>query len=127
MNKNPLNITALFNIGYSFYLQGKSTEAIFYLGSYIRRYPFDSSSYYLLGRIYERMEKFDKAITYYNLSLKFEPSNYDSQIHLASIYFLNKQNRLKNKFLVSSVKNLEFDQNKLFGDKLFRMIIFYKG
>ena len=89
----PNNVAFKNKLGAVLFANGKLQEAKLLFEQMIRAYPKDAMSYCNLGYVYFVQNKFDLAMTHFDLALKLDP-NYEKAV-VNKYLLLEKMNQLK--------------------------------
>lgn len=102
LNKQPNNLTILYNTAFCELLVGDAETAILHLKKFIKTNKSDADAYNLMGLAFDKSGKIDSAFSYYNKAIKLEKNFYEAYYNRGRCYLaMQKLDSAKNDFTIA--------------------------
>lgn len=122
---DPGNIYADFEMAYSLFASGKGNEGIPHLEKVIAaNTSLSAGAYDLLGSIYDKDNKKDKAVEAYKAGIKANPTYQRSYYNLGIVYFRYKQYADAEKCAVEAIK---LDPKHASSQRMYALVNFHQN
>jgi len=125
LKADPENHNAEFELAYTLYLSGKGVDGIPYLEKVIAaNTSLTAGAYDLLGTIYDKDDKKDKAIAAYNAGIKANPDYQRLHYNLGLVYFRHKQYAEAESCAIDAIK---LDPKHASSQRMYALVCFHQN
>src|SRR5665213_3002455 len=122
---DPDNAQAEFELAYTLYVSGKGNDGIPYLEKVIAaKTSLTAGAYDLLGSIYDKNNKKDKAIEAYNAGISANPNYQRLYYNLGLVYFRYKQYAEAEKNAIEAIK---LDPKHASSQRMYALVCFHQN